>query len=155
MTDVSPNLKTNVGPCGCGCEAYGTYRSRPWKNGQLCVRRVCSCAHCVGKRSRSKGDSKARTGRKTLGISGANTRHEELWGGALRVEFKAGGQISPAYNAFLRCERQSEAARPIGDNRPFGAIFMPEGTRDGVLVVRLSKVADVAVAVLENLGGVA
>lgn len=153
--NVEPNLKLKA-QCECGldsCDLYGTL-GRPDRTGLRHVR-GCQCNHCRGKRNRTKGDSKARAARRALNITGVNSRHEELFGGALRVEVKAGGQISAAYNAFLRCERQSEAARPIGDNRPFGAIFMPEGTRDGVLVVRLSKVADVAVAVLENLGGVA
>lgn len=160
MTDPLPievvsNLKENWGECGCGCGLSGTYRSRPWKNGQLCVRRVCACKHCLGKRGHDKGDSKARTTRKKLGIAGANTRHEELWGGALRVEIKAGGQISPAYNAFRKCEAQSEAARPIGDWRPFAAVFLPDGSSDGVVAFRLSKAYDVAAALLENLGGIA
>ncbi len=116
-------------------------------------RRVKGCNDPVarGKRNRSKGDSKARSARKRLGIAGVNTRHEELWGGAVRVEIKAGAQIGPAVTAFLKCEAQSELARPIGDNNPFMAIWMPDGMSDGICSFRLSKVEDLAVALYTQL----
>lgn len=151
MTDVESRLKAKA-ECGCGCGVFGTLRSRPWRDGVVCVSRGCDCPRCRGRRNRAKGDSKARKARKVLAITGVNSRHEELLGGALRVEFKAGGIIAPAFNAFMRCEQQSEQARPIGDTRPFAAVFMPDGSSDGVLACRLSQVAEVAAAVLENLG---
>lgn len=150
MTDVTPTFKTNQGECGCGCLLFGTLK-RPWRNGQQCVR-GCVCHHCLGKRNRAKGDSKARTARKALGIAGANTRHEELWGGALRVEMKSGGQVRPVFTAFRNAEAQSELARPFGDSRPFCLVALPDKTSDGLVVFRLSQAAAVLEALAENLG---
>lgn len=103
-------------------------------------RRVKGCGDPVarGKRNRAKGDSKARRARKMLGIAGANTRHEELWGGAVRVEVKAGAQIEPIATRYRLAEQQSEQHRAIGDIRPFVLVTMPDGERDGLVVLRLS-----------------
>lgn len=117
--------------CACGCGLFG----RPGKIGHV---KGCPCASCRGRRVRTKGDTKARTVRKTLGLPGANSRHEEVWGGPVRVEVKAGAQIKPAWTAYLRCEQQSEQHRPLGDNRPFVAVAMPDGMKDGLVMVRLS-----------------
>lgn len=96
----------------------------------------------MGQRNRAKGDAKARKARKTLGIAGANTRHEELWGGDLRVEVKAGAQVKPVATKFFAAESQSEQHRPIGDTRPFALIAMPDGMSDGLVVMRLSAFAE-------------
>lgn len=152
MTDQLPLPGPAKGPCECGmddCELFGTL-GKPDSRGLRHIR-GCGCNRCKGRRNRTKGDRKARQARKRLAIGGVNSRHEELFGGALRVEVKAGGQIAPAFTAFVHCEQQSEAARPIGDTRPFASVFMPDGTSDGVLVCRLSAVHDVAAALLENL----
>lgn len=122
--------------CACGCGLYGTPRQRP--EGHI---RGCSCARCRGKRNRAKGDAKARKARKALGITGVNSRHEELWGGEIRVEVKAGAQVKPVFTAYLRCEVQSEQHRPTGDPRPFAMVAMPDGTSDGLVVMRLSQFA--------------
>ena len=114
--------------------------------------RGCKCSKCQGKRNRSKGDSKARQARKVLNISGVNSRHEEHWGSALRVEVKAGKQVGPVWTRYLLAEGQSEQARAIGDPRPFVFVAMPEGTSDGLVVFRLSQVAAVLDALAENLG---
>lgn len=148
--NVEPNF-ANKAECGCGCGQFGTLRAKPWRDGVVCVRRGCDCPRCRGKRNRQRGDSKARRARKVLAIPGANSRHEENWSGALRIEVKAGGIVAPAFSAFLKAEQQSEAQRPVGDHRPFAAVFQPDGTSDGVLVCRLSAVHDVAAALLENL----
>jgi hypothetical protein len=68
---------------------------------------------------------------------------------------KAGAQIKPAVTAFLRMEAQSEAQRPFGDNRPFVGVAMPDGSKDGIVMMRLSKLTDVVAALYEQLGGVA
>lgn len=127
------NLKAKA-DCACGCGLFGTPRKRP--EGHI---RGCVCARCRGQRNRSKGDAKARKARKALGIEGVNSRHEELWGGAIRLEVKAGAQIKPVFTAYLRCEIQSEQHRPIGDPRPFALVAMPDGTSDGLIVMRLSQ----------------
>jgi hypothetical protein len=109
------------------------------KAGRDGKRRVKGCGDPVarGKRNRAKGDAKARRARKLLGIAGANTRHEELWAGAVRVEVKSGAQVSPIATRYAAAERQSEAQRPIGDIRPFVMVVMPDGERDGLCVLRL------------------
>ena len=130
VSDLVGGVKAD---CVCGCGLFGTPRKRPL--GHI---RGCECPKCRGKRNRSKGDSKARVARKQLGIGGVNSRHEELWGGDVRVEIKAGAQIKPVLTAFLRCEMQSEAARPHGDHRPFMLVAMPDGMKDGLVVMWLS-----------------
>ena len=133
------------GDCACGCGLFGTLRKRPENHV-----RGCPCARCMGKRNRSKGDSKARKARKVLGIKGAMTRHEEHWGGGVRVEVKAGAQVNPIWTRFRLAEQQSEQHRPIGDNRPFILVAMPDDMNDGLVVMRLSQVHEVAAGLLEG-----
>ena len=152
---MEPNLKPKAecegdhDRCTVGdeCPKYGTL-GRAARDGK---RRVAGCGDPVarGKRNRSKGDSKARRARKQLGIAGVNSRHEEHWGGGVRVEIKAGKQVSPIWTRFLLAEGQSNAARAIADGRPFVMIAMPDDTRDGLVICRLSQVQNVAAAVLE------
>lgn len=123
--------------CACGCGLYGTPLKRP--EGHI---RGCVCPRCMGKRNRSKGDSKARQARKKLGIPGVNSRHEEVWGGSCRVEMKAGKQVQPIATRFDLARAQSEMQRPIGDHRPFMMVAMPEGTSDGIVLMRLSDFVD-------------
>jgi hypothetical protein len=85
-----------------------------------------------------------------LGIAGANTRHEELWGGALRVEMKAGAQIEPIATRFRAALAQSEAARAVGDIRPFVLVAMPDGESDGLAVMRLSVLSDLLMIIRET-----
>lgn len=115
-------------------------------------RRVKGCGDPVarGKRNRAKGDSKARRARKMLGIAGANTRHEELWGGVVRVEMKAGAQVSPIVTRYRNAEQQSEQSRSIGDIRPFVLVAMPDGESDGLAVMRLSVLADLLMLIRES-----
>lgn len=122
------------------CPLFGTLG----KAGRDGKRRVKGCNDPVarGKRNRAKGDSKARRARKTLGIAGPNTRHEEHWGGAFRVEVKAGKQIEPIWTRYLLAEGQSEQARAIGDIRPFLMIAMPDGSSDGLIVGRMSQLGE-------------
>jgi hypothetical protein len=122
------------------CPLFGTLG----KSGRDGKRRVKGCNDPVarGKRNRAKGDSKARRARKTLGIAGANTRHEEHWGGAFRVEVKAGKQVEPIWTRYLLAEGQSEQARALGDIRPFLMIAMPDGSSDGLIVGRMSQLGE-------------
>lgn len=103
------------------------------------ARRVKGCGDPVarGKRNRAKGDSKARRARKVLGITGVNSRHEEHWGGLLRVEVKAGAQVGPIATRYESARAQSDAARALGDVRLFAMIAMPDGSRDGVVLMSL------------------
>lgn len=133
---------------GDACPKFGTL-GRPARDGK---RRVKGCGDPVarGRRNRAKGDSKARRARKMLGIAGANTRHEELWGGALRVEMKAGAQVSPIVTRYRAAEQQSDAARALGDIRPFVLVAMPDGENDGLCVMRLSVLGDLLEIIREN-----
>ncbi len=159
MPDVENRMKPDgYGLCECDemlctLRDMGNYRlGKPDKLGRRHAR-GCVCPSCRGRRNRRKGDEKAAKARKVLAIGGVNSRHEELFGGSLRIEVKAGAQIGPAVRAFKKCEGQSEAARSIGDVRPFAAVWMPDGSSDGVLACNLSDAYDVAVAILENRVG--
>lgn len=143
--DQSSLLGPSKGDCACGCGLYGTLRKRPLNH-----IRGCACPQCRGKRNRAKGDSKARQARKTLGLQGANTRHEEHWGGGVRVEVKAGAQVSPIWTRFRLAEEQSEQHRAFGDHRPFLMVAMPDGMKDGLIIARLSTIREVAAALIEQ-----
>jgi hypothetical protein len=151
MTDVEPRFKAQDS-CGCGCGAFGTLK-RPWRDGSQCVARRCSCKRCIGRQSAKRGRGKQSTAATILGIprSTMHPGHEEHYAGALRVEVKSGKRdTGPAFTAYLRCETQSEASRPVGDHRPFAAVLMPEGTSDGLFQCRMSKLPDVVTALVEN-----
>lgn len=122
------------------CPAFGLL-GKPGRDGK---RRVKGCGdpRARGKRNRAKGDSKARRARKMLGIPGANTRHEELWGGPARVEVKSGSFATPIQTKYLAARSQSEAHRAIGDIRPFMLIVMPDGSSDGLAVLSLRDLAN-------------
>jgi hypothetical protein len=143
MTEQQPRkgeCQGNQDKCNAdGCPKFGTL-GRAGRDGK---RRIKGCGDPVarGKRNRAKGDSKARRARKQLGIGGANTRHEEHWGGDLRVEVKAGAQVQPIFTKYLAAEVQSEQHRAVGDPRPFALVAMPDGITDGLVVMRLSSFA--------------
>lgn len=134
---------------GDGCPKFGLL-GRQSRDG---ARRVKGCGDPVarGRRNRAKGDGKARRARKMLGIAGANTRHEELWGGALRVEIKAGAQIEPIATRYRTAEQQSEQHRALGDVRAFVLVAMPDGESDGLAVMRLSAFSQI-IALLRDTG---
>lgn len=147
MSDFIETLEQRKGDCqgnkdkcsAAGCPLYGNL-GKVNRDGN---RRIKGCGDPTarGKRNRSKGDSKARKARKTLGIGGVNSRHEELWGGDIRVEVKAGAQVKPLATRYFLAEEQSEQHRPMGDTRPFALIAMPDGMSDGLVVMRLSAFA--------------
>lgn len=150
-------MDTRKGECGgnrdrCAlgdrCPLYGTL-GRPDRHG---ARRIRGCGDPAarGKRNRAKGDSKARRARKTLGVAGANSRHEEHWAGALRLEVKAGAQVSPIATRFNAARRQSDAQRALGDVRPFAMVAMPDDTRDGIVLMSLNEFANLVAAALDN-----
>lgn len=125
-------------------------QTRPWacKADVASCTRTTPCPSCRGRRNRRKGSRKQNEARKALGIPNARFAsqmgHEERWLGNVRAEVKAGMQVKALATRFLACEAQSEAARPIGDTRPFVAVFMPDGWgSDGLFVCRLSRLTDV------------
>lgn len=138
--------------CGLdGCPLFGTL-GREARDGK---RRVRGCGDPVarGSRNRSKGDSKARVARRRLGLGGANSRHEEHWRGALRVEVKAGAQVGPMATRFLAAKRQSDDQRALGDGRPFLMVAMPNGTSDGIVAMTLSDFAAHIAPLIDEYGG--
>lgn len=152
FTDGS--LLKDKGECGCGCGQYGTLK-KPNRAGVRCVIRTCKCRSCRGRADRRTGKKKQGTAARRLGIptNGIETGHEEHYAGALRIEVKSGDrEAGPVWTRYAACEAQSEAARPIGDHRPFAAVFMPKGQSEGLVVVRLSKVNEFAAALVENWG---
>lgn len=71
--------------------------------------------------------------------------NEETWDHitAARLECKAGAQVKPIATRFLAAEKQSEAARAIGDVRPFVFVAMPDGWgSEGLFVCRLSDLKE-------------
>lgn len=145
MTDERKGeCQGNQDVCGAdGCPKFGGL-GRPDRGGK---RRVRGCNDFVarGKRNRTKGDSKARKARKKLGLSAtgnAGTRHEEHWGGMLRVEVKAGAIVGPIATRFNSARIQSQDSKALGDIRPFAMIAMPDGTSDGIVLMGLNEFAE-------------
>lgn len=146
------SLLKQVDDCQCGCGKVGTLKKEN-RAGIRCVR-GCVCASCRGRLNKRKGQRKQAKAVTALGIprSSIHPGHEEFLGGAIRVEVKAGAQVKPAVTAYLKCEAQSEAQRPIGDHRPFVAVAMPDGSSGGIAMVRLSVLHEFVAAMVENWG---
>ncbi len=83
---------------------------------------------------------------------GANTRHEELWGGPVRTESKAGLKAKTVATAYNASRAQSEAARPTGDVRPFVASFCPDGSKHTLFVIRDDDLETAVFAMAEAWG---
>lgn len=134
------------------CPVFGTLLPAS-RDGRRRVR-GCDDAVARGKRNKTKGRRKQATAVRALGIPRSNLSpgHEELLGGTVRTEVKAGAQVKPVLTKFLAMEAQSEAARPVGDHRPFVAVVMPDGMSDGIALIRLSALHDAACALVEQWG---
>lgn len=151
---VEPNFRA-VGECGCGCGGFGTLRTKPWRsNGVTCLKRGCPCRQCMGRASKSRGQKRQAKATTALGVprSSIHPGHEEFLGGTVRIEVKSGMQALPVWTKYLASEAQSNAARAVGDNRPFVACFEPKGTTDGLVVFRRSELEQVVAALAEQLG---
>ena len=125
-----------------GCPLFGTL-GRPDRQGRRRIR-GCGDPAARGKRNRAKGDSKARRARKKLGLGGHLTRHEENWSGAFRTEIKAGVQVGPIATRFQAAKAQSDAAKALGDIRPFVMVAMPDGTTRGIVLMDLDEFSQLA-----------
>jgi hypothetical protein len=138
----------NKDKCSIGdCPKFGLL-GRPGRDDKRRVR-GCGDPAARGKRNRSKGDSKARRARKKLGLGGHLTRHEENWGGAFRTEIKAGAQVGPIATRFTAARAQSEAARSVGDIRPFVMVAMPDGTNKGIVLMDLDDFSEIVAIITE------
>jgi len=133
--------------------------TRPWscKAGVDTCTRTAPCPACRGARNRRKGKRGQGQNRRVLeDVFDAHAR----WAGDLaneetashlpvRYENKAGRMAGPVATAYLHAEAQSEAAKAVGDLRPFVATFSPDNWGDGLIVIRLSRLR----AVLEAFAG--
>jgi hypothetical protein len=81
-------------------------------------------------------------------LGGHLTRHEENWGGAFRTEIKAGAQIGPIATRFHAAKAQSDAAKALGDIRPFVMVAMPDGTTEGIVLMTLSEFSELVSLVI-------
>jgi hypothetical protein len=75
-------------------------------------------------------------------LGGHLTRHEENWGGYFRTEIKAGAQVGPIATRFQLAKAQSDAAKALGDIRPFIMVAMPDGTTKGIVLMDLDEFSD-------------
>ncbi len=158
MTTSSPITGPEKGYCegnqerctGDGCPVFATLL-KPSRDGRRRVR-GCDDPTARGKRNRAKGDAKARRARRGLRLGGANTRHEELWGGPVRTESKAGLKAKTVATAYNASRAQSEAARPTGDVRPFVASFCPDGSKHTLFVIRDDDLETAVFAMAEAWG---
>jgi len=133
------------------CPLFGTL-GRPDRNQ---VRRVRGCADPAarGRRNRTKGDAKARRARKKLGLGGHLTRHEEAWSGLVRTEIKAGAQVGPIATRFNSAKAQSDAAKALGDIRPFVMVAMPDGTTEGICLMTLTEFSELTALLSAKVEG--
>lgn len=150
--DVSPNFKDPLVSCPCGCGAEGRLRVKPWRDGSNCNRNCKGCAHCKGLRSRRRGARGQAKASNLLGIPASSLRpgHEEFARGAVLWEHKEGAQSRPVLTRYHLSREQAEAARAVGDHRPFVATFGYDGTT--VAVFDLKAGPEVVAALAEMYG---
>lgn len=136
-------------------------QTRPWvckKNIESCTR-TKPCKSCLGRRNRRKGNEAQNQAIKVLEkISGAQPRfrgqraNEETADHLpVRIEVKSGAKTgaNAVFGHYFKAERQSDAAKAVGNPKPFVAAFRPDGVNDCLYVVRGSQLE----AVLNALGG--
>tara|TARA_R100000655_G_scaffold99933_1_gene144112 strand:+ start:14915 stop:15400 length:486 start_codon:yes stop_codon:yes gene_type:complete len=108
----------------------------------------------MGLNNKNKGRRKQNIARKKLGIPDTKFRsqmgHEENWRGEIRAEVKAGKQVQPLWNKYLKAKEQSDHNTRIGDSRPFIYIAMPDGTTNGLICFELDKLDEVIQAFIET-----
>ena len=108
------------------------------------LKRSCKCRSCMGSRNRRKGQVKQRQARKQLekafgkpaGPSVMATAHEEFWRLPVRPEIKAGPIGNPVATFYRNTKAQSDLQKAIGDSRPFVAVAMIDGSKDGLVVIK-------------------
>lgn len=77
--------------------------------------------------------------------------NEEAWSGLpLRVEVKSGAIAGPVWTKYAAAEAQAAQSKAIGDVRPFVFIAMGTRTSDGLMVCRLSELARVVEALVNQ-----
>lgn len=134
---------------------FGTL-GRPGRDGKRRIR-GCGDPSARGRNSRRKGLKKQRDARKRLGVAPSHKfgdSNEENWQDAIFAnECKAGKQVNPAVNAWLRIEAQvlSNDVAVGSRHKPCRAVLMPDGWgREGLVMVRLSTWEELVRPALED-----
>lgn len=117
-------------------------------------KRSCVCGPCKGARNRRKGQRKQREVRKVLNLKpekwSGRTGNEETWNASnLRFEVKSGKQVEPIATRYVKARNQADAARAVGDNRPFAFVAAPDGSAP-LVVVRADELEAVVAAFMEE-----
>jgi hypothetical protein len=115
---------------------------------------VCTCKSCIGRRSQSKGRKRQREVRKALNLrrekfSGRTGNEENWFASNLRFEVKSGKQVESVAVRYVAARNQSDAARAIGDLRPFVFVAAPDGSQP-LVVVRADELERVVEAFMEE-----
>jgi hypothetical protein len=71
----------------------------------------------------------------------------------VRSEVKAGAQIGPIATRFYAAKAQSDAAKALGDIRPFVMVAMPDGTTRGIVLMDLDEFGDLLALVRQYQDG--
>lgn len=124
------------------------------ESGARLLKKDCKCPRCRGRRSQKKGKRGQKAARRVLGLRperwSSREHHEESWNAAsVRVEVKSGDQANPIATRYVEARAQSDAARAVGDNRPFVFAAVPDGSMP-LLVIRGDDLADVVYSLIEE-----
>lgn len=143
MNDLSKEAQLARSPGGASkCARTGT------------PKRSCTCPSCRGRRNKGKGQRKQREVRKILNLRPekwrGRTGNEETWVASnLRFEVKAGAQVQPVATRYVAARQQSDAARAVGDTRPFCFVACPDGSTP-LVVIRADELAAAVAAFVEE-----
>lgn len=122
------------------------------ETGTKTLKRNCKGPRCRGRRNRRKGKQKQRKAIKLLNLKPPKWKgraaHEETLTNAVRIEVKSGAKAGPIDTFYRNVREQSDAAKAIGDTRPFMGVAMPDGMSGGYAVIRLSDLAEVVEALV-------
>jgi len=124
------------------------------ETGQRLLKRSCTGPKCRGARNRRKGQRKQREVRKILNLAdekwAGRTGNEETWHASnLRFEVKSGKQVEPIATRYLAARKQADAAKPIGDTRPFAFVAAPDGSMP-LVVIRADDLSAAVAAFVEE-----
>lgn len=140
--------------CGCGCGETGSLK-KPWRDGTRCVKNKCKCVKCRNGRNNRNGKRTQRAATKRLGLSHGQYAgaHEEALQGPVVTEHKADARhAKPIATAYRRMRAQSDAARSIGDVRPFVASSTAPGSSQTLYTVAADDLEAFVYALAEAWG---
>ena len=104
-----------------------------------------------GRENRLVGKAKQDRAKELLNVPDrevGSSSQEEFWNSPIRFEVKSGAQVENIYKQFANCESQSyDYALQDEFNKsyefPFSMVAMPNGTDDGLILIRLSELKQV------------